>query len=217
MYHMYPALFCSSTSTPQPCGARCAAAMLSVVCSAIHHNVLLRDLWHVADLACLTAVPLGVLGVLAPRGSLSWLGLYRNELEVNRYRTLLVTLTVLVLAGFAEIRIIFHSYSAYIHLPAPWSYVLVTVCVYSVAVFSLLHFNGSLRESTSSAIIGTFACISGSSFSVVIGAPMTMLPLLLAAAFFIARFYMARCASSAVYSTLEPGPQNPVLGYFGIG
>ena len=189
--------------------------MLSAVCSAIHHNVLLRDLWHVADLACLTAVPLGVLGVLAPRGSLSWLGLHHNELEVNRYRTMLVTLTVVVLAGFAEIRIIFHSYSAYIHLPAPWSYVLVTVCVYSVAVFSLLHFNGSLRESTSSAIIGTFACISGSSFSVIIGAPMTMLPLLLAAAFFIARFYMARCACLQCTRPWCPGRRKPVWGTVG--
>jgi hypothetical protein len=157
---------------------------------AVHHTHLIASKDDIADLVLLVAVPMLVVVSLASKGSLWWLGL--SAATTSWLKKVLIIALVLVIVGCVEVRVIFHSLSHYIKLPAPYNYIAVTTSLYLLALIALAHFGG-MFESKAAAFFLTLMAMGGAGTGcVALGMPWFMVPFAAAGGFFWVRFYYHR-------------------------
>eukprot|EP00958_Prasinococcus_capsulatus_P021910 scaffold3036_cov414-Prasinococcus_capsulatus_cf.AAC.19 len=128
------------------------------------------------------------------RGSLSFLKLPPSALAI--FRTYVATASLMLVLACVEVRVIFHSFTQYIPLLAPWNYILVTIALYGIFLPLTVHYMNRSTDDEGYAIdpLGEmFAslCLLGSAGagSLAIGAPLYIAPLPLCAAAALVQYY----------------------------
>jgi hypothetical protein len=154
---------------------------------AIHHTHLISSKDDVADLLLLSSLPLLTIASLSTRGSLWWLGF--SSSYIGGIRKIIITLTVLVIVGSLEVRVIFHSLAQYIKVSPPWDIVAVTTGTYLFTFIVLAHYGGFLESSGMTFILTLVGGAVIACFCIALGVPLYMTPFGCAGAFFCARFY----------------------------
>jgi len=145
-------------------------ALPAAVYFAVHSGNIFQ--WvHIWSLLLVGSGPL--LFVASIKDGLWWLG---SSAAADALRSLFV---LLALGGFLagiEGRIIFHSFGQYIRLAEPWSYIAITIALYSVGALCLLYVSGALGEDAASALMGPVIMVSSSIGGLVMGLPIWVLP-----------------------------------------
>jgi hypothetical protein len=153
---------------------------------AVHSGNIFQ--WvHLWSLLLVGSGPL--LFVASIKDGLWWLG---TSAAADALRSLFV---LLALGGFLagiEGRIIFHSFGQYIRLAEPWSYIAITLALYSVGALGLLYVSGALGEDAASALMGPVIMVSSSIGGLVMGLPIWVLPAPLLASAGLALFFDSR-------------------------
>jgi len=157
---------------------------------AVHHTHLVASKDDIADLVLLVAIPMLVVMALSSKGSLWWLGLSASTM--GWVRKALIFALIQVIVGAVEVRVIFHSLSHYIKLPAPWNYVAVTASLYLFAFIALAHFGGMLESKAAGFFLTLMAMGGAGAGCVALGMPWYMIPFAAGGAFFWVRFYYHR-------------------------
>jgi hypothetical protein len=142
---------------------------------------------HLWSLLLVGSGPL--LFVASIKDGLWWLG---TSAAADALRSLFL---LLALGGFLagiEGRIIFHSFGQYIRLAEPWSYIAITVALYSVGAVCLLYVSGALGEDAASALMSPVIMVSSSIGGLVMGLPIWVLPAPLLASAGLALFLDSR-------------------------
>eukprot|EP00002_Diphylleia_rotans_P036120 TRINITY_DN792_c1_g2_i1.p1 TRINITY_DN792_c1_g2~~TRINITY_DN792_c1_g2_i1.p1 ORF type:complete len:1018 (+),score=155.61 TRINITY_DN792_c1_g2_i1:34-3087(+) len=157
--------------------------------AAIHHNTFLSGYWNICNMLITLFTPLIVLRAFSQKGALWWMSL--PEDRMNSVKAAMLNLSVFVLVGCFEYRVVFTSYYHYISIPAPLNYVVVTVGMYSFAIAVLTHYMGLLGN-MSIYVATLFVELSALAWSFVLGLPFLMFPLPLAGGYFLTTFYYHR-------------------------
>ena len=178
----------ASTRAGAAAAAFAYAVLPAALQLAIHLGPILRlDTTEICSLLLLGTAPMVVLALSAPYGSLWWLGLEGFSLDVLRHTALLVGLIGLV-AGF-EGRVVFASFGQYIHVPSPWSYLLVTPALYAGAALFASHFTGALGGTVDLTVAGMLAVGAAGAGAFAMGVPLPVMPAPLVAAAGFALYY----------------------------
>lgn len=109
---------------------------------ALFHRVLFTSWFNVSNLLIVIFLPILLLRFVQRKGALWWLG-KDADLQEN-ILSLLTTVSLIVLTGCFEYRVVLTSLYNIISLFPPWSYLFVTVGVYSVVGLIAAHFTGHL-------------------------------------------------------------------------
>jgi hypothetical protein len=142
---------------------------------------------HLWSLLLVGSGPL--LFVASIKDGLWWLG---TSSAADALRNLFVLLALGGLLAGIEGRIIFHSFGQYIRLAEPWSYIAITLALYSVGALGLLYVSGALGEDAASALMGPVIMVSSSIGGLVMGLPIYVLPAPLLASAGLALFFDSR-------------------------
>lgn len=86
-------------------------------------------------------------------------------------RVVLGGVALAVVLGCLELRVIFPSFMHYLHFPAPFNYILVTLAVYGLAFGAAAHVAGILRGTAGTALVLSVLLVSTISGSLVLGMP----------------------------------------------
>jgi hypothetical protein len=110
--------------------------------------------------------------------------------EENRARgKILFWISSFILVGCLEYRVIFTSLFHWVTLYPPWSYIVVTICLYSIFALVGLHFTGYYARKPTYMFIAMLAALAG---SFVLGLPWYLFPFPLATVFGLVEFIFRR-------------------------
>eukprot|EP00850_Spirogloea_muscicola_P017425 SM000149S01360 [mRNA] locus=s149:280764:287589:- [translate_table: standard] len=155
---------------------------------AIYHSRPV-GLEEVCDLLLLFFVPVLFQLFATTRGALWWLHLSSGNMHKVRVWNGLVSL--LIVLGCVEARVIFHSFGHYISLPAPFNVLLLTLAVYGVGLACAAHAMGLTKGAVNSTLVTVVLLVAAVSGALVLGMPLKILP-----APAIAAVYLAQHATS---------------------
>ncbi|KMS99436.1 hypothetical protein BVRB_2g045560 [Beta vulgaris subsp. vulgaris] len=159
-----------------------------------HYSILFSSSSSLADLFLLFFLPFLFLLYASTRNSLWWLT--TNPTHLHSIRIVNGAIALLVVVVCLEVRVIFHSFGRYIHLPPPFSYILVTVTMLggaaAVGAFAL----GIIADALSSLAFVTLAVVASAAGALVVGFPIWLLPLPAASGFYLARFFIKKSLPS---------------------
>ncbi|KAK7394135.1 hypothetical protein VNO78_14654 [Psophocarpus tetragonolobus] len=159
-----------------------------------HYSLLLSSAASFCDLLLLFFIPFLFLLYASTRGSLWWLTSNPNHLHTIRLLNGAVALLFLVLA--LEVRVVFHSFRRYIHLPPPLNYLLVTITMLGGSAAASAYAMGLVSDSLSSVAFTTSAIVVSAAGALVVGFPLLFLPLPAVAGFYLARFFEKKSLAS---------------------
>ncbi|PIN17037.1 hypothetical protein CDL12_10307 [Handroanthus impetiginosus] len=128
------------------------------------------------------------------RGALWWVTKNERQLQSIRFVNGAVALVVIVIC--LEVRVVFHSFGRYIHVPPPLNYLLVTITMLGGAVAAGTYAVGMVSDSFSSLVFTTLAIIVSAAGAIVVGFPILFLPLPSIAGYYLARFFTKKSLSS---------------------
>jgi hypothetical protein len=209
--------FSSSSSNliarPPICG-RVDNAAQTILCAllpglfhiCIYHKVLFFNWDQLAMFGLLLAVPSLVIASRpnslwwfdSPSSSLSPTSSNRLPLS-QRIRRLIFLVAGAILLGCLEYRVIFFSFHHFIAAYPPWSYIFVTLAIYSLAYFVVAHFTsgfGIISKPISEGIstrdksisLGA-AMIGAGAIGLTLGTPLYFMPFPVLNAYFFVNFY----------------------------
>ena len=100
---------------------------------------------------------------------------------------------VLFTAGLQG-RVVFHGFGEYIRVPAPWSYLLVTVALYGglAAAAAVVTGRVGVKGGVPTPVVGAVLMTASCAAAAAVGAPYWLLPAAAAAAWGVSRFYVTR-------------------------
>ena len=137
---------------------------------ASHYSVIFSSAAAIADLFLLFFIPFLFQLYASTRGALWWITKNPNQLHSIRVVNGAVALVVVVIC--LEFRVVFHSFGRYIHVPAPLSYLLVTVTMLGGASGAAAYAVGMISDAFSSVAFTTLAVIVSAAGAIVIGFPI---------------------------------------------
>lgn len=138
----------------------------------------------------LLSFPLLLIVGHSPKEWLWWSGFSDAGLAV--FKRALTTFSFIVAVGVFEYRVIFLSYGSYITLPWPASVVLVTVIVYTSAFLAVGIYSGTLVSLVTYPVGFILATGTAGAASLVLGLPVYIALLMVAAAACFVHFYFYR-------------------------
>ncbi|KAK4402558.1 hypothetical protein Sango_0996500 [Sesamum angolense] len=141
----------------------------------------------VCDLFLLFFIPFLFQLYASTRGALWWVTKNEHQLRSIRFVNGAVALVVVVVC--LEVRVVFHSFGRYIHVPPPLNYLLVTITMLGGAVAAGTYAVGMVSDAFSSLVFTALAVIVSAAGAVVVGFPILFLPLPSIAGFYLARFF----------------------------
>ncbi|KAL0335879.1 UNVERIFIED_CONTAM: hypothetical protein Sradi_4799800 [Sesamum radiatum] len=113
----------------------------------------------------------------------------KNEHQLRSIRFVNGAVALVVVVVCLEVRVVFHSFGRYIHVPPPLNYLLVTITMLGGAVAAGTYAVGMVSDAFSSLVFTALAVIVSAAGAVVVGFPILFLPLPSIAGFYLARFF----------------------------
>ena len=147
----------------------------------------LADPRVLSALLFLLSFPLLLIVVHSPKEWFWWSGLSDDGLAT--FKRVLTIISLVIAAGVFEYRVIFLSYGSYIAFPWPMNVILVTVAVYAAAFLGISLYSGSLLSLVNYPLGMAVATGTAAISSLVLGLPVYVGVLLVAAAACFVHFY----------------------------
>ncbi|KAI3467823.1 hypothetical protein Pfo_024486 [Paulownia fortunei] len=161
---------------------------------ASHYLLMFSSSAAVCDLFLLFFIPFLFQLYASTRGALWWVTKNEHQLQSIRFVNGAVALVVVVVC--LEVRVVFHSFGRYIHVPPPLNYLLVTITMLGGAVAGGTYAVGMVSDSFSSLVFTALAIIVSAAGAIVVGFPILFLPLPSVAGYYLARFFTKKSLSS---------------------
>ncbi|GBG84594.1 hypothetical protein CBR_g38877 [Chara braunii] len=141
------------------------------------------------DCLLLVFVPVLFLLYASTRGGLWWLC---GAQDFQRTRLVIGAVALAVVVGCLEFRVVFRSFSGYIHIEAPFSYVLVSIAMYGMAISFAGYALGLYRDAVTLPFVTILLVVSAVSVCITLGMPALFLPAPAAAAAYLAQFLSSK-------------------------
>ncbi|KAM7269248.1 hypothetical protein ACFE04_024745 [Oxalis oulophora] len=161
---------------------------------ASHYSITFQSAAAISDLLLLFFIPFLFQLYASTRGALWWVTKNPNQLQSIRVVNGAVALVVVVIC--LEIRVVFHSFGRYIQVPAPFSYLLVTMTMLGGAAGAGAAALGMISDAFSSFAFTTLAVAVSAAGAIVVGFPIMFVPLPSVAGFYFARFFTKKSLTS---------------------
>ncbi|KAL7135244.1 hypothetical protein ABFS83_11G080400 [Erythranthe nasuta] len=161
---------------------------------ASHYLIMFSSSANVCDLFLLFFVPFLFQLYASTRGALWWVTKNENQLQSIRFVNGALALVVVVVC--LEVRVVFHSFGRYIHVPPPLNYLFVTITMLGGAVAAGTYSLGMVSDAFSSLVFTALAIVVSASGAIVVGFPILFLPLPSIAGYYLARFFTKKSLSS---------------------
>ncbi|KAG6422465.1 hypothetical protein SASPL_119037 [Salvia splendens] len=161
---------------------------------ASHYRVMFSSSAAVSDLFLLFFIPFLLQLYASTRGALWWVT--KNEYQLQSIRFVNGAVALVVVVVCLEIRVVFHSFGRYIHVPPPLNYLLVTVTMLGGAAAAGSYALGMVSDAFSSLVFTALAVTVSAAGAIVVGFPIMFLPLPSAAGYCLARFFTKKSLSS---------------------
>ncbi|KAL3655910.1 hypothetical protein CASFOL_000306 [Castilleja foliolosa] len=161
---------------------------------ASHYLVMFSSSTAVCDLFLLFFIPFIFQLYASTRGALWWVTKNEHQLQSIRFANGAVALVVVVVC--LEVRVVFHSFGRYIHVPPPLNYLLVTVTMLGGAVAAGTYSVGMVSDAFNSLVFNALAVVVSAAGAIVVGFPILFLPLPAVAGYYLARFFTKKSLSS---------------------
>lgn len=161
---------------------------------ASHYLVMLSSSAAVCDLFLLFFVPFLFQLYASTRGALWWVTKNEHQLKSIRFVNGAVALVIVVVC--LEVRVVFHSFGRYIHVPPPLSYLLVTITMLGGAVASGTYAVGMVSDEFSSLAFTALAIVVSAAGAIVVGFPILvwfMCPIAYNLCYLILLFLVCEC------------------------
>lgn len=140
---------------------------------ASRHSVLFSSASSISDLCLLFFIPFLFQLYASTRGALWWLT--KNEHQIQSIRLVNGAVALVVVVVCLEIRVVFHSFAHYLHVPPPFSYFLVTVTMLGGAVGAAACALGIIADALSSIVFTGLAVLVSGSGAIVVGFPILVI------------------------------------------
>ncbi|KAJ3671798.1 hypothetical protein LUZ60_007877 [Juncus effusus] len=161
---------------------------------ASHHSTIFSSLSSFCDLLLLFFLPFLFQLYTSTRGTLWWVS--TNPHHIRQIQIVNGAVAVVILTLCLEVRVIFHSFGRYIHVPPPVNYILVTMTMLGGAAGLGAHMSGMVKDSVSSAVFTSVTVLVSAAGAIVLGFPIPFIPLPMISGFFLARFFTQKSLSS---------------------
>ncbi|XP_068645856.1 uncharacterized protein [Aristolochia californica] len=159
-----------------------------------HHATLFSSAASVCDLLLLFFIPFLFLLYASTHGALWWVSKHQHQIQRIRVVNGAVALIVVVIC--LEIRVVFHSFGKYLHVPPPLNYLLVTVAMLGGGSAVGAYAVGLVGDAFSSAAFTAMSVLASAAGAIVVGFPLWLLPLPLISGFYVARFFTKKSLPS---------------------
>ncbi|KAH6558160.1 hypothetical protein KP509_1Z076600 [Ceratopteris richardii] len=156
----------------------------------IHHMHVFASINAICELLLLFFIPLLFQLYASTRGALWWLA--KDPRQFHHVRLVNGAISLIVIILCLEIRVVFSSFGQYIHIPAPWSYFLVSIALLGGALAVGAYGMGMISDAFSSVMLTGAMMLASFSASLVIGLPFKLLPAPLIASFYLSHFCMKK-------------------------
>ncbi|MCO5577316.1 hypothetical protein L7F22_031144 [Adiantum nelumboides] len=160
----------------------------------IHHAHMLTSINTFCELLLLFFVPLLYQLYASTRGALWWLA--KDPKQFHQVRVVNGAISIFVIIICLEIRVIFFSFGQYIYIPAPWSYLLVSIALLGGTLAIGAFGMGLISDAFSSVLLTGAMMLASLSGSLVVGLPLKFFPAPLVASFYLSHFCMKKNISS---------------------
>ncbi|XP_068664695.1 uncharacterized protein [Aristolochia californica] len=160
----------------------------------VHHATLFSSASSVCDLLLLFFVPFLFLLYASTHGALWWVSKHQHQIQKIRVVNGAVALIVVVIC--LEIRVVFHSFGKYLHVPPPLNYLLVTVAMLGGGSAGGAYAVGLVGDTFSSAAFTVMSVLVSAAGAIVVAFPLWLLPLPLISGFYVARFFTKKSLPS---------------------
>lgn len=160
----------------------------------IHHAHILSSINAMCEVLLLFFVPLLFQLYASTRGALWWLA--KDPKQFHQVRLVNGAISLFVIIICMEIRVIFYSFGQYIHIPAPWSYFLVSIALLGGTLAMGAFGMGLISDAFSSVLLTGAMMLASLAASLVIGLPLKFLPAPLVSSFYLSHFCMKKNLSS---------------------
>ncbi|PKU64648.1 uncharacterized protein LOC110107839 [Dendrobium catenatum] len=161
---------------------------------ASHHSTALSSVSSICDLLLLFFIPFSFQLYASTRGALWWVS--KDEFQIRRIRVVNGAVAMVFVVICLEVRVVFHSFSRYVHAPPPLNYLLVTVTMLGGAAAVGSYALGMVDDALSSAAFTALAVFVSGAGALVIGFPLLFIPLPLISGFYLARFFTKKSLPS---------------------
>ena len=136
----------------------------------IHHAHLLSSVNAICEVFLLFFVPFLFQLYCSTRGALWWIA--KDPKQFRQVRLVNGAIAVFVIVVCLEVRVIFFSFGQYIHIPAPWSYLFVSVALLGGALAMGAFGMGLIGDAFSSVILTGAMMLASLCASLVVGLPL---------------------------------------------
>lgn len=161
---------------------------------ASHYLVMFSSGAAISDLFLLFFIPFLFQLYASTRGALWWVT--KNEYQLQSIRVVNGAVALVIIVVCLEIRVVFHSFGRYIHVPPPLNYLLVTITMLGGAAAASSYALGMVSDAFSSLAFTVMAVIVSAAGAIVVGFPVLFLPLPSVAGYCLARFFTKKSLSS---------------------
>ncbi|KAG9447285.1 hypothetical protein H6P81_013413 [Aristolochia fimbriata] len=159
-----------------------------------HHATLFSSTASVCDLFLLFFIPFLFLLYASTHGALWWVSKHQHHIQKIRVVNGAVALIVVVIC--LEIRVVFHSFGKYLHVPPPLNYLLVTVAMLGGGSAVGAYAVGLVGDAFSSSVFTAMSVLVSLAGAVVVGFPFWLFPLPMISGFYVARFFTKKSLPS---------------------
>ncbi|KAH6837911.1 no exine formation 1 [Perilla frutescens var. hirtella] len=161
---------------------------------ASHYLVMFSSGAAISDSFLLFFIPFLFQLYASTRGALWWVT--KNEYQLQSIRVVNGAVALVVIVVCLEIRVVFHSFGRYIHVPPPLNYLLVTITMLGGASAAGSYALGMVSDAFSSLAFTAMAVTVSAAGAIVVGFPILFLPLPSVAGYCLARFFTKKSLSS---------------------
>ncbi|KAH6809828.1 no exine formation 1 [Perilla frutescens var. frutescens] len=161
---------------------------------ASHYLVMFSSGAAISDLFLLFFIPFLFQLYASTRGALWWVT--KNEYQLQSIRVVNGAVALVVIVVCLEIRVVFHAFGRYIHVPPPLNYLLVTITMLGGASAAGSYALGMVSDAFSSLAFTAMAVTVSAAGAIVVGFPILFLPLPSVAGYCLARFFTKKSLSS---------------------
>jgi len=160
--------------------------------ACIYKAVIFESSVRMAEFGIMATLPFILLRLLVPKGALWWTGLHPDsQASLLNFASIVA---LLVLIGCLEVRVVFHTFSHLIKIEPPWSYLFVTLALYSLcglaAACFLPIFGAPLLRSMPAVL--TLAVLCALTVAAVFKMPLPAAACLMVSAVGFSMFYLDR-------------------------
>ncbi|GER57743.1 DNA replication licensing factor mcm2, partial [Striga asiatica] len=135
-----------------------------------HYSVMFSSSAAFCDLLLLFCIPFLFQLYASTKGGLWWVT--RNEHQLQKIRLLNGALILVVVVICLEVRVVFHSFGRYIHVPPPLNYLLVSIKMIGGASDARAYALGMVSDAFSSLVFTALAIIVSTAGAIVVGFPI---------------------------------------------